>query len=253
MSRSNKRNLQIKCLDNEAFNLHSVVCDPRSARPYDVKAACSNITISTEGKKPPLDVMSLAAYVLSGYFEYAHKSGLYNRQKDLWESLARLTSCNIEVVRSDGLVPIKLPAVDLHFLSHQGDLLLMARLVKPHKRLQSDRRSLSFLKSFISRLSKTKVKKRTLSGAFICYPEPIAKSVIQKMEAIAGKNDPVAKFESRLPMPAEITLNVLEMSYQSEPEIDPPSNGGAGDNRLIYPESQLLPIKLAYPPIREKR
>jgi hypothetical protein len=262
MSRHSLRNIRIKCLETDAFGLYSVVANPRSVTPYDVKAAGQNVGLEYDGKKPARDVVSLVNYVLCGYFELAHRTGLYNRQKELWESIARLTTCKVEIVRQGLLVPIRLPVLDVVFYNNQNNPLVIVRLVKPQKRKDFDRRATRYLSSFLAKVNKLQNRKQTLTGAMLCLPSPAPLAVIQKVQAKVGANDPVNRFDSRLPMPANISFNVLEMNYgqsTGSDDSDPTADAAdAGETvlqqtpRLIYPESELYQITLVHPELSKK-
>lgn len=267
MSRLSSRHIQIKCLETDAFGLFSVVANPRSVTPYDVKRAGENIGLEFTGKKPARDVVSLVNYVLSGYFEMAHRTGLYNRQKELWESISRLTSCKVEVVRQGLLVPIRIPVFDIVFYNNQNNPLVIARLVKPQKRKDFDKRATRYLTSFITKVNKLQSRKQTLTGAIICVPSPAPAAVIQKIQQKVGANDPVNRFDSRLPQ-SGVSLNLAAMDYggvgvesgqyaplgdlrnnTSSDESDPIS---AKNLRLIYPEEDLFPVTLVHPELTKK-
>ncbi|MBX3074317.1 hypothetical protein KF728_28220 [Candidatus Obscuribacterales bacterium] len=268
MSRLSSRHIQIKCLESDAFGLFSVVANPRSVTPYDVKRAGENVGLEFDGKKPARDVVSLVNYVLSGYFEMAHRTGLYNRQRELWESISRLTSCKVEVVRQGFLVPIRIPVFDIVFYNSQNSPLVIARLVKPQKRKDFDKRASRYLSSFITKVNKLQTKKGTLTGAIICVPSPAPAAVIQKIQQKVGANDPVNRFDSRLPQ-SGISLNLAAMDYggvgvesgqyaplgsnSSLSERNGDSEDSASTNlRLIYPEADLFPVTLVHPELSKK-
>lgn len=267
MSRHSSRNIRINCLETDAFGLYSVVANPRSVTPYDVQAAGKNIGLQFDGKKPAKDVVSLVNYVLTGYFELAHRTGLYNRQKELWESIARLTSCRPEVVRQGIFVPIRLPVVDIVFYNSQNNPIVIVRLVKPQKRKDFDKRAARYLTSFIQKIGKLQNRKGTLTGAMFCVPSPVPETVIKKIQNKVGANDPTNRFDSRLPAPANISFDVLEMSYgnvgvesgqyaaaetANASRDDSESSKLATEPRLIYPEEELFQVRLVHPDMSKK-
>jgi hypothetical protein len=269
MSRLSSRHIQIKCLETDAFGLFSVVANPRSVTPYDVKRASENIGLEFSGKKPARDVVSLVNYVLSGYFEMAHRTGLYNRQKELWESISRLTSCKVEVVRQGFLVPIRIPVFDIVFFNTQNHPIVIARLVKPQKRKDFDKRAMRYLSSFITRVNKLQARHGTLTGSIFCVPSPAPDAVIHKIQQKVGANDPVNRFDSRLPQTG-VTLNLAAMDYgglgvesgqfapvssvSSVSDVSTPDSGGAASAnfRLIYPDEELFSVTLVHPELSKK-
>ncbi len=208
------RQISITTREPEAFNLASVVADPRSLKTLDVESACDNLVIQCTAKNLPRDVTSLVKFIFTGYFPLAHRTGLYNRQRNLWESLSRVASARVEVVRAGILLKVvRLPVYDIHFYSHSGQPLFMARLVKRQNRQDFDRRCSGYLNSFVKKVSKTKASSASLCGAFFCVPDPVDQSVVKKFGSITGANDPASKFDSRLPPPVDIPFNMLAMDY----------------------------------------
>ncbi len=246
MNRQSLRKLHIKCVSEEAFGLYSVVANPRSVTPYDVKAASQNIALAYEGKKPGVDIIALVNFVLSGYFVQAHGSGLYNRQRELWDAIARVETCQMRIVKQGVFVPVKLPVVDIDFLNGHNQPLIVARLVKPQNRRDFDKRAIRYLQSFIARINKLQNKKGSLTGAFICIPQPVSPSLLTKVQTKVGTSEPANRFDSRLPLPANIPFNVLEMNYNSGEDTDT-TEGTTNASRLIYPESDLHSVTMVHP------
>ena len=208
------RQISISTREPEAFNLATVVADPRALKTTDVQSACDNLVIQCTAKNLPRDVTSLVKFIFTGYFPLAHRTGLYNRQINLWESLSRVVSAKVEVVRTGILLKVvRLPVYDIHFYNHSGQLVFIARLVKRHNRQDFDRRCVNYLTTFVKKVNKAKASSSSLCGAFFCVPDPVDASVLKKFGSITGANDPGAKFESRLPPPADIPLNMLGMDY----------------------------------------
>src|SRR5690606_19423482 len=154
-------------------------------------------------------VLSLVSFIFNGYFPQAYRSGLYNQQKSLWESIASIASARVDVVRGGILIKlVKQPAYDIELYSQNGELLVLARLIKRQRRQDFEGRSIGYLNSFVKKLNKVKVASPSLRGSFICVPAPAPQGLIDKAAAITGASDPVRRFESRLPSPTDIPLNL---------------------------------------------
>ena len=258
MAASGNRKLVIKCRETDAYNLSTVVGDPRAARPLDVKAACNNLAIECDGKRPPRDVMSLIGFVITGYFDFAHRTGLYNRQKELWDSIARISFAKIEVVKAGLIIPVKMPVFDIEFSNAQNETIILARLVKRQKRKDFDGRCLRYLKSFVAKVNKRKAKQASLTGAFFCVPSPVPQIVLERMFAMTGgKDDPINRYESRLP-PYGAIMNIVDMVYPdgmvsgSFDREGEPLPAGSGDYAWLYPEAELLEASLVHPQLKGK-
>lgn len=253
-----RRKLVIKNLNPDAFSLYSVVSNPRDVTPYDLQAACNNVSIESDGDKLPApDVMSLVHYLLTDYFQLAHRTGLYNRQKDLWESIARINQIEIGLLKTGMLNMQSLPVYEIDCYTSNQQPAILARLVKPQKRSDFDRRCLNYLASFVKRITKLHSAKGTLKGCFICFPEPISQTVLSKAQEIAGGDDPVNKFEARLAEPVNIPLDVLVMDYNlqnssSEQALDESNEDENGE--VPEPAKRTLyPVRLAHPQLKDRR
>lgn len=248
-----RRKLVIKNRNPDAFSLYSVVSNPRDVTPFDLEAACNNVSIESDGDKPPApDVISLVNYLLTDYFQLAHRTGLYNRQKELWESIARINKIEVGLLKTGMLNMQSLPVYEIDCYASGQQPAILARLVKPQKRSDFDRRCLDYLNSFVKRITKIQSSKGTLKGCFICFPEPISPVVLSKAQDIAGGNDPVNKFEARLAEPVNIPLNVLAMDYK--PAADNVSTSSADESVVDRLERKTIySVRLAHPQLKDRR
>jgi hypothetical protein len=261
MSNQSLRVLSIKTISADAYGLRSVVDNPRNATPQDVLAACQNTAVLFQGKKPARDVVSLVNYVINGYFQYAHKTGLYNRQKEMWDAIARIDHCKVDIVRQGVLLPIKLPVLDVTFYNTQKVPIILTRLVKPQKRRDFDKRCERYLSSFIQKVGKMHSRNGTLTGAMIFMPSPVGANVIAKVQNKVGANDPANRFDSRLPQPVDIPFDVIAMDYDEtiggETGAENPTTVSPGDGteslRLIYPEDKLYVATMVHPNLSAKK
>lgn len=251
-----RRKLVIKNLNPDAFSLYSVVSNPRDVTPYDLQAACNNVLIEPDGDKLPApDVMSLVHYLLTDYFQLAHRTGLYNRQKDLWESIARISQIEVALLKTGMFNMQSLPVYEIDCYTSNQQPAILARLIKPQKRSDFDRRCLNYLGSFVKRITKLHSSKATLKGCFICFPEPISQTVLSKAQEIAGGDDPVNRFEARLAEPVNIPLDVLAMDYSSLQNLSLQEGANESeDNGTELPERRTLySVRLAHPQIKDRR
>lgn len=189
--------------------------------PVDVQSACSNVALEfSNDKRPSEAVISVVNYLLTEYFATSHSSGLYNRQKQLWESLAK----SVEVVCTRLITGfwkrVDEPFVDMLFRDARGQGLLYARVVEQPV---SEGKSKEILATLLKRAGKLQ-SKNALSGVVLVFPQPFPEGILNKVKTLTNAGeDPVARFESKL---AELGLTVILM------EIDLSDNS----LRLLQPD-----------------
>lgn len=203
----NPQKILIKTARSGAFNLQSVTASPRTVTPVDVQSACSNVTLECPDESRPSDaVVSVTNYLLTEYFATSHSSGLYNRQRQLWESLAKSTEVVCTRLITGFWKRVDEPFVDLLFRDARGQALLYVRVVEQPI---TEGKAKEVLTTLLKRAAKLNSKSgNDLSGVVLVLPEPFAESVLNKVKALTNFPDPVARFESRL---AELGLTVVLM------------------------------------------
>lgn len=214
MSNSATYKFSVKSLNSLNYSLNSVVGQPRSSLPIDVSAACANVEIESASDAAPAVVRTVVRYVLTDFFALAHRTGLYNRQKLLWESIARVNEIDVFRHRQGIFQKTDLPYLDAHFLDAKGRPLILAHIVEPAYTDRSDdleRRLKDQVRSLQHRADKLKSSKGTLAGVFLCYPKPFPEIVLKMVEGLTGGSDPVGRFESILPEPLSIPIDLLEI------------------------------------------
>lgn len=175
----------------EAFTLDSIVRNPRTFKPKDVQSACQNNELAVTHGDPPPEVVSLATYVMTDFFAMAHATGLYNRQKAMWESLSKVNSVHVRQLTKGLFRKELLPIFDFSFQDYKGKPLLNANLVT---RIPAKENAVGLLKSFISRASGN-----SATGVLACFAAPMPAEVLEFVQKQTHTVDPVAKYESILP------------------------------------------------------
>lgn len=229
MSKNANYNFDVKQIRPEALSLKSIIENPRDYTPADLQAAADNneITCREASVEPIVDF--LVRYILIDFFIYAHRTGLYNRQRILWESIAHVT--NVQVFQNNRGIFKKeqLPYFDFNFMDYKGKVLLALTYVDPfalEKPLNAER----LLSKAISRLSSLGKP----NGVFYCVSKPFPEKVIEKIKRMTNGNDPVGKYESKLPEPANISIDLIEI-----------------DNSNLA--SNIIEANLAYPDLQPKK
>src|SRR5262249_53425206 len=181
---------RVNLLNSEAINFKTVVTNPRVYKPQDLQAAAGNLEIvPLHGGDSNPYIQSLVEYIVMEFFSMAHRTGLYNRQKTLWESTSRIADVEI-FQHSKGIFRITpLPIFDLNFLDHRKRVLIMSRLVQPDAGF-TDKALLRLVKDFIRKASRTEFR----VGLFFCAGEPFSASVCQQVARMTNADDPVGKY-----------------------------------------------------------
>jgi hypothetical protein len=221
---------QINLINSDLLGLGTVVRNPRVYKPQDLESACQNLEILPVGGQPPdAYIQRLVEFVLRDFFAMAHRTGLYNRQKVLWESLSKVTGIAVDQHQKGLFRKTPLPVFDLEFQDHKDRTLILARLVEPE--YEAD-------ESYLTRLLKDLLEraKRTggLVGLFFCSPAPLPDALRRKVGKLTRVEDPVAKYESLLPEPLGIPLDLLEIDTETSRE--PAQAHGAAGIRLVHPD-----------------
>jgi hypothetical protein len=141
---------------------------------------------------------------MTDFFAMAHATGLYNRQKQMWEALSKVNSIHVNQLSSGVFNKQPLPIFDFAFLDYKGKPLLVANLIAgvPEKK-----KAVDLLKSFISRASNNK----SAYGVLSCFAEPIPAEVLEYVQKQTFTEDPVMRYESIMPGIGK-PFDLLEMS-----------------------------------------
>jgi hypothetical protein len=221
---------RVNLLNSEAINFKTVVSNPRIYKPQDLHAASGNVEIvSLQGEDPNPFVECLVEYVVTEFFSMAHRTGLYNRQKVLWESMSKITDVEIFQHTKGIFRKTPLPIFDLNFLDHKKKILIISRLVQPDAGI-SDKVLQRLLKDLIHKASRTELP----VGLFFCAGEPFPASICRQVAKMTNADDPVGKYESLLPAPHSIPLDLLAMGTPT---------AGEGEAAKLSVQS----IRLAHP------
>jgi len=216
--------------------LNSVVMQPRASTPIDLQAATSSIKVESDGDCPRL-IETVVRYIFTEFFSLAHRTGLYNRQKLLWESIARVNDVAVHRLQQGFFSKTDLPYFDLHFRDSKGRPVLLACVAEPDAVLaadnESERRLKDSVKALQQRAEKLRAKSGTLSGVFLVYPKPFPENVLKIVEGLTGASDPVGRFESILPEPLLMPIDLLEVDLV---QLDHAAADSTEPVRLVHPD-----------------
>jgi hypothetical protein len=222
---------KISVINEDGISLDKIVRSPRLYKPQDLLAACGNTEIVSSGAQPCVTVNALVHYVFNEFFVYSHRTGLYNRQKSLWESISRINGVNV-FQRKRGLFRKQpLPMYDIHFLDYRQRPLIAAHLIDPGAEL-TDKQLSGSLHSFLSRCERLS----GLVGVLFTAPTPFPATVLERVAKITNGDDPVARYESILPSPLAVPLDLLEITVPADVDELPVDSNHDPWFRLVHPD-----------------
>lgn len=201
----------VKTAPAGAFSLTKVLTSPRSCTPIDVKAACSSFEFVNESEELPEELSAFASFVLSDFFALAHRTGLYNRQRNLWDAIGRVGEIRFTRPRRGLFIKVNQPFVDLHCVDARGNTLIFGSLADREVNGGSAQGISRFVNNALKRAAHIQKRQRFLFGVFLALPDAIPENVQTMINRLTGADDPVARFESKLPPPLNVPLNVLRV------------------------------------------
>jgi hypothetical protein len=219
----------------EAFTLDSIVRSPRTFKPKDVASACQNNHLVLKHGQPPPMVVSLATYMMTDFFAMAHGTGLYNRQRHLWESLSQVNSIHVQQLSSGVFHKSQLPIFDFSFQDYKGKPLLYVLLVSS---VPDKQKATSLLKAFIGRAH----GKSSLTGSIACFPAPMPTDVLEAVRNQTNTTDAIARYEAVFPA-LRVPFDLLEMDQANLMQL---SQEGldSGELRTVF--------RLVHPDLKSK-
>ncbi|MBC8000897.1 MAG: hypothetical protein IAF58_23320 [Leptolyngbya sp.] len=210
MSLPETQTIQIKVLNPAAYTLNHVVAEARSCAPQDLNLACANVDLSETTGKVVAEVSEFVNFVVTDFFSLLHRSGLYNRQKALWESIARAIKVSIYPVTQGLFRKEDLPIFDVHFEDSNGATTVLALVVQSHAKWKDEKYVIGTLKELLHRAGQLDRKRPSLRAILIVAPKPFSKALLTHVEKMIGGQDPVARYESVLPAPLNIHIDLIE-------------------------------------------
>lgn len=210
---------EVRIRISEAFTLDSIVRSPRTFKPKDVQSACQNNELAVTHGAPPPEVVSFATYVMTDFFAMAHATGLYNRQKAMWESLSKVNSIHVSQLSSGLFHKSQLPIFEFSFQDYKGKPLVLANLVM---KVPEKKKAVGLLKDFVSRCSG-----KNPTGVLACFSAPVPPDVVDYVQRATFTHDPILKYESIMPgvgKPFDLfemnEANLVEASQDSSDESE---------------------------------
>ncbi|MDQ5938118.1 MAG: hypothetical protein QG574_5481 [Cyanobacteriota bacterium erpe_2018_sw_21hr_WHONDRS-SW48-000092_B_bin.40] len=245
MSVVNSFSVIVKNAEPEAFNLGSVTQAPRSAAARDLEAACENLVFEPSDNKIPDLVLAAIKFVMTGYFSDAHQSGLYNRQLRLWETISKIAVVEVQPVTKGFFQKVTLPVYELVFKTVTGKVPIVALVIEP----SATASHLELLKDFLAKVAKIQAQSgNQVKGAFVVCDSPFPPAILSFVEKAIGAEDPVARFDSILPPPYQVHINLVVNLHSKFKKDEIQEDISESDSGLVTGRLQLL-----HPQLRAKK
>lgn len=212
MSLPETHTIEIKVRNSAAYTLNNVVATARSCSPQDLNLAAANVELVCGSGKIPGEVVDFVTFVVTDLFTLLHRSGLYNRQRAFWESIARAVKVSVHPVMQGIFRKETLPMFDVHFEDASGGTTLLAFVVQNHAQWKEPRFATAYFKELLQRAQQLDRKRPTLKTIMVVAPKPFSEELFKHVEKMLGgpNIDPVARYESVLQSPLNVHLDLFE-------------------------------------------
>lgn len=187
-------------------------------------------------------VLTFLRYLFDDFFRKIHQTGLYNRQRELFESIGKAE--NGEVAQVDyGMFFNKTtwPCHDVTLTDNSGNPLIVARIVDVSEGHADKSNAMDWLRHFTDKLNKLQARKGTLGGGFFVYTGDFPDDLKSKVESLVKTSDPAGKYDCRLPAPAMVPLNLLEIEKFDNPHLSADATADDTCPPFAYKAKLVLP------------
>lgn len=201
----------IKTAPVGTYTLTNVFSAPRQCSPVDIKAAATSVELIAQRSDMPNGLFAFASFMTLGFFALAHRTGLYNRQRNLWESIGRVVEICCQRPRRGIFKKVNEPFVDVFCLDAKGAVLIFGRLADADMTALPEKAKKYFVSEALKRAQEIKRSQGFLFGLFLAVHEDLPQSVQLMIDEMTSQADPIARYESCLPAPLNVPLNVVKL------------------------------------------
>lgn len=234
MSLPETHTIEIKVRNAAAYTLNNVVATARSCSPQDLNLAAANVELVCDSGKIPGEVVDFVTFVVTDLFTHLHRSGLYNRQRAFWESIARAVKVSVHPVMQGFFRKEALPMFDVHFEDASGGTTLLAFVVQNHAQWKEPRYAVAYFKELLQRAQQLDRKRPTLKTLMVVAPKPFSEELFKHVEKMLGgpNIDPVTRYESVLQTPLNVHIDLFEygVGQADTQEIEVPDETSNGSH-----------------------
>ena len=224
--------LLVKIVTNTTLTVSTILNEPRHCTPVDVLSASQTIQFQPESEGIADHLQRFAEFIVRDFFVVAHRTGLYNRQRLLWQATGRVAE--IKLTRAlvaktfaqtfenplTSFNKVNAPYVDYSFRDGRGNLLIWASFLdqpEPKEKFKSEKSYAKAIEHFlvmaIERAHLVKKRETNLQGIFIGLPDPVPNMVLNYMTKVTEATDPVRRYEAILQPPMSIHCNIIGTAF----------------------------------------
>ena len=209
------------------LNTEKISQTPRVFNTHQIKSAAENILLlETEGKTIPHFLLSISEYLLKDFFLYMHQTGLYNRQFNLWRTLANITQISFLRLKKGLIKKQDINSWMINFFIDPSNPCICTIVSENEKNTFLD-----FKTCLQAALVLNNAKR--LKGIFYFLRVCPESDFLSQLNEITDTSDPVSKYESIISKIKEVRLNII--SYRNENE--------SYTYKHIFPEIKQTEVK----------
>lgn len=245
--------IEIKVRNTAAYTLNNVVATARSCSPQDLKIAAANVELKSDFGKLPGEVTDFVNFVVTDLFTLLHRSGLYNRQRAFWESIARAVKVTVHPVTQGIFRKETLPMYDVQFEDASGGTTLLAFVVQNHSQWREPKYATAYFKELLHRAQQLDKKRPVLKAIMVVAPKPFSEELFKHVEKMLGgpSIDPVTRYESVIQSPLTVHIDLIEYGVAEGGQQDEAEalaqHPGSVENGQSFPDSaEQLPKPQSY-------
>lgn len=197
-----------------ALSCEQITQDPRTFNTLQIKNAIENISlVDIEEKILPDKLTKTIDFILKDFFLYMHQTGLYNRQFNLWGTLANISQIlvfklekgffkkkDLNVFFIDFLIDIKQPCIRAIIINDDCRDI-------PMERLYND------FTTYLSKALEWNNKNR-LKGIFYFAEHDFDNYFTERLVELTAAYDQITKYESKIKNTKDARLNII--NYKKE-------------------------------------
>jgi hypothetical protein len=206
--------LDLKTADPTGCTLSSVVASPRTCSLLDLSEACKNLLLEPAEAQLPATLFQCAQFIFSDFFMLMHRTGLYNRQRTLFDALGRVTTIEYHRASQGFFQKQELPFFEMHLLDGKGHVAVLAQIIQAEALLtgllDGERQQKDHWRSVLLRLDKLKASRGPTGGLILFSEGQFPNFILSEVLKMTGGSDPVGKYESLLPEPYAVPVDIVE-------------------------------------------
>ena len=193
-----------------ALTCEKITQNPRVFNTVQIKNAIENISlVDIEERILPDILVKSIDFILKDFFLQMHQTGLYNRQFNLWSTLANISQVLIFKLQKGIFKKKDLSAYLIDF-SIEARTPCISAIIN-----ESDENKYKDFKLYLSKTISYRSSNR-LKGIFYFIKSNIDDDFIRRIIALTNSVDSISKYESRIQDTKDVRLNLITYKKENE-------------------------------------